>query len=189
MGPKTLRPAELLLSHTGPDTLAVLISRETALSASLAALPARKVRASPHLSIRVNAAWLEALPNIQEKLYFSCTRPQAGTTVLTYLPLSRTFTLERARAPLWEIREVPRVPPLAALRSVVARRLGIRADLVGVYTWHPPVFENALRMFILERMDRLGIHLGPHDVVTVSVASGPNGYVMNLEPIHAEGSP
>ena len=97
--------------------------------------------------------------------------------------------MERALAPLWEIREASRVPPLAALRSVVARRLGVRAELVGVYTWHPPAFENALRMFILERMDRLGIRLGPHDVVTVSVASGPNGYVMNLEPIRAEGHP
>ena len=137
----------------GTVPLTVLISRETTLSASLAELPARKVRASPHVSIRVNAAWLEALPNTQEKLYFSCTRPQADSTVLAYLPLSRTFTVERALAPLWEIREASRVPPLAALRSVVARRMGIRAELVGVYTWHPPAFENALRMFILERMD------------------------------------
>ncbi len=72
----------------GTVPLTVLISRKTTLSTSLAELPARKVRASPHVSIRVNAAWLEAPPNTQEKLYFSCTRPQADSTVLAYLPLS-----------------------------------------------------------------------------------------------------
>jgi hypothetical protein len=171
----------------GTVPLPVLISRETALAASLAALPAREIHSLPHLSIRVNAAWLEALPKTQEKLYFSCTRPQADTTVLAYLPRSRTFAREQALTPLWEIRDVSRVPPLAALRSQVARHLGVRDNLVGLYTWHPPVFENALRMFILERMDQLGISLGPHDGVTVSVASGPNGYVLNLEPIRAWG--
>ena len=170
----------------GSVSLPVLISRQAALAASLAALPARATHSLPRLSIRVNAAWLEALPKTQEKLYFSCTKPQPDTMVLAYLPRSRNFALERALTPLWEIRDVSRVPPLAALRSTIARRLGVRDDLVGVYTWHPPVFENALRMFILERMDQFGIRLGPQDLVTVSVASAPSGYVMKLEPIRAE---
>ena len=50
-----------------------------------------------------------------------------------------------------------------------------------------PVFENALRMFVLERMEQMGVQLGPRDLVTVRLASGPGGCVMNLEPIQVVG--
>jgi hypothetical protein len=56
---------------------------------------------------------------------------------------------------------------------------------VSLYTWHPPVLENALRMFVLARMEHLGVQLGPSDVVTVRFASGPDGCLMTLEPIQA----
>jgi hypothetical protein len=50
------------------------------------------------------------------------------------------------------------------------------------------VFEDALQMFVLERMQELRVHLGPRDVVTVRLASGSEGAVMNLEPIYEDGS-
>jgi len=57
---------------------------------------------------------------------------------------------------------------------------------VGLYTWHPPDLENALRMFVRTRMEQMGVHLGPRDMVTVRLASGTDGFVMNLEPLRAE---
>jgi len=48
------------------------------------------------------------------------------------------------------------------------------------------VFEDALRMFVLERMEELHVRLGPRDVVTVRLASGSEGAVMNLEPIRGD---
>ena len=48
---------------------------------------------------------------------------------------------------------------------------------------------DALRMFVLERMQELHVHLGPRDVVTVRLASGSEGAVMNLEPIREDASP
>jgi hypothetical protein len=142
----------------------------------------------PSLSIRVDADWLEVLPQTKEELYFSATRPQGDSEVLAYLPATRGFTLKRPLQPLWQIREGEQVPSLAALRSAAASRLGVSAELVGLYTWHPPVLENALRMFVLARMEHLGVQLGPSDVVTVRFASGPDGCLMSLEPIRAPES-
>jgi hypothetical protein len=177
-----------------PDALGTLplpqlIEREAALSASLAALPPGRRLALPRLSIRVDADWLEALPQTKEELYFSVTRPQEDSEVLAYLPATHSFTLKRPLRPLWQIREGERVPALAALRSAAARQLGVSPELVGLYTWHPPVLENALRMFVLARMEHLGLQLGPSDVVTVRFASGPDGCLMSLEPIRAAASP
>ncbi len=164
-----------------------LLERQAALAASLAALPANQRLALPQVSIRVNAEWLEALSQTQEKLYFSFTTPQADTGVLAYSPATHTFTLERPLRPLWQIRDGEQVPALAALRSAAARRLGVPPELVGLYTWHPPVLENALRMFVLARMQQMSVHLGPRDVVTVRLTSGRGGLVMNLEPVRAAG--
>ena len=177
-----------------PDALGTLplpqlIEDEAALAAGLAALPPGRRLALPRLSIRVNADWLEALPQTKEELYFSVTRPQEDSEVLAYLPATRSFTLKRALRPLWQIRDGEQVPALAALRLAAARQLGVSPELVGLYTWHPPVLENALRMFILARMEHLGLQLGPSDVVTVRFASGPDGCLMSLEPIRATGSP
>jgi len=80
------------------------------------------------------------------------------------------------------------VPALAVLRAAAARRMGASPELVGLYTWHPPELENALRMFVLARTEQIGTHLGPHDVVTVRLASGAGGFVMNLEPVPAVGT-
>ena len=173
-----------------PDALGTLplpqlIEHEAALSASLAALPLGRRLALPRLSIRVDADWLEALPQTKEELYFSVTRPQEDSEVLAYLPATHSFTLKRPLRPLWQIREGERVPALAALRTAAARQLGVSPELVGLYTWHPPVLENALRMFVLARMEHLGLQLGPSDVVTVRFASGPDGCLMSLEPIQA----
>jgi len=191
----TLIPGTSGTTHTGADALNPaqdalgtlklprLIQREAALAASLAALPADRRLALPTVSIRVNAEWLAALPQTQEKLYFSVATPQAGNEVLRYLPATHTFILERPLRPLWQIRDPERVAELVALRSAVARRLGVPPEIVGLYTWHPPLLENALRMFVLERMKQMGVRLGPRDVVTVRLASGPDGWVMNLEPI------
>jgi hypothetical protein len=96
--------------------------------------------------------------------------------------------LKRPLYPLWQIRESERVPTLVALRSVAARWLRVSPELVSLYTWHPPVLENALRMFVLARMEYLGVQLGPSDVVTVRFASGPDGCLMSLEPIRAAES-
>ena len=80
------------------------------------------------------------------------------------------------------------MPALAELRDEAGRWLGVSPELVGLYTWHPPVFEEALRMFVLERMQELRVHLGPRDIVTVRLAAGPRGTVMNLEPIRDDAS-
>jgi hypothetical protein len=175
---------------SAPETLGTLplprlLDRETALAAGFAALTPEQRLALPRVSIRVNAEWLEALPETQERLYFSLTTPLAGVPVLAYSPATQTFTLERPLRPLWQIRDGERVPSLAALRAAAARRLGASPELVGLYTWHPPELENALRMFVLARMEQMGVHLGPRDVVTVRLASGTGGFVMNLEPLRA----
>jgi hypothetical protein len=171
-----------------PDALGTLplprlIEDEAALAASLAALPSDRRLALPSLSIRVDAEWLEALPQTKEELYFSVTRPQGDSEVLAYLPATHGFTLKRPLQPLWQIREGEQVPALAALRSAAASRLGVPPEFVGLYTWHPPVLENALRMFVFARMQQMGVQLGPGDVVTVRFASGPDGCLMSLEPI------
>jgi len=160
-----------------------LIEDEAALAASLAALPPGRRLALPSISIRVDAEWLEALPQTKEELYFSVTRPQGNSEVLAYLPATHRLTLKRPLQPLWQIREGERVPALAALRSTAASRLGVSPELVGLYTWHPLVLENALRMFVLARMEQMRVQLGPSDVVTVRFASGPDGCLMSLEPI------
>ena len=165
-----------------------LIEDEAALAASLAALPPGRRLALPRLSIRVDAEWLEVLPQTKEELYFSVTRPQGNSEVLAYVPATHNFTLKRPLQPLWQIREGEQVPALAALRSAAASRLGVSPELVGLYTWHPPVLENALRMFVLARMEHMGVQLGPSDVVTVRFASGPDGCLMSLEPIRGAGS-
>jgi hypothetical protein len=172
----------------GTLPLPQLIEDEAALAAGLAALPPGQRLALPRVSIRVDAEWLEALPQTKEELYFSVTRPQEDSEVLAYLPATQSFTLKRPLRPLWQIREGERVPALAALRSAAARRLGVPPELVSLYTWHPLVLENALRMFVLERMKQMGMQLGPSDVVTVRFASGPGGCLMSLEPIRAGGS-
>ena len=176
-----------------PDALGTLplprlIEDEAALAASLAALPPGRRMALPSVSIRVDADWLEALPQTNEELYFSVTRPQGNSEVLAYLPATHSFTLKRLLQPLWQIREGERVPALAALRSAAARQLGVSPELVGLYTWHPPVLEDALRMFVLARMEHMGVQLGPSDVVTVRFASGPDGCLMSLEPIRGAES-
>ena len=160
-----------------------LLDRETTLAAGFAALTAEQRLALPQVSIRVNAEWLEALPQTQERLYFSLTTPQAAVAVLAYSPATQAFTWERPLRPLWQIRDGDRVPSLAGLRAAAARRLGASPELVGLYTWHPPDLENALRMFVRTRMEQMGVHLGPHDMVTVRLASGTDGFVMNLEPL------
>jgi hypothetical protein len=176
-----------------PDALGTLplprlIEDEAALAASLQALPPGRRLALPSLSIRVDAEWLEALPQTKEELYFSVTRPEGNSEVLAYLPATHSLTSKRPLQPLWQIREGERVPALAALRSAAASRLGVSPELVGLYTWHPLVLENALRMFVLARMEQMGVQLGPSDVVTVRFASGPGGCLMSLEPIRGAES-
>jgi hypothetical protein len=176
-----------------PDALGTLplprlIEDEAALAASLAALPPGRRLALPRLSIRVDAEWLEALPQTKEELYFSVTRPAGNSEVLAYLPATHGLTMKRPLQPLWQIREGERVPALAALRSAAASRLGVSPELVGLYTWHPLVLENALRMFVLARMEHMGVQLGPSDVVTVRFASGPDGCLMSLESIRGTES-
>ena len=172
----------------GALPLPQLIEREATLAAGLAALPPARRLALPRLSIRVDADWLEALPQTKEELYFSVTNPQEESEVLAYLPATHRLTLKRPLQPLWQIREGERVPALAALRSAAARQLGVSSELVGLYTWHPPVLENALRMFVLARLEHLGLQLGPSDVVTLRFASGPDGCLMTLEPLRANAS-
>ena len=169
----------------GTLPLVQLIAREATLAADLAALPPIRRSALPRLSIRVDADWLEALPQTKEELYFAVSRPQEDSEVLVYLPATHSFTLKRPLRPLWQVREGERVPALAELRSAAARQLGVSPELVGLYTWHPPVLENALRMFVLARMEHLAVQLSPSDVVTVRFASGPDGCLMSLEPIQA----
>jgi hypothetical protein len=173
----------------GTLPLPTLLRREAVLAASLEALPRRRRLALPRVSIRVDATWIEALPQTHEKLYFSFTVPQGDTRVLAYSAESKNFSIELALRPLWQIRDVDRVPALVFLRQAAARRLGVPPALVSLYTWHPPLFENALRMFVLERMEQLGIALDAADVVAVRVLSGPNGYVMRLDPVRAAGLP
>jgi hypothetical protein len=172
----------------GGAPLSQLIDAQDALAASLAALPSAARLGLPRVSIRVNAEWVEALPKTQERLYFSITTPEQDREVLAYLPDSHSFNLERPERPLWKIYDGDRVPALADLRVAAGRWLGVSPNLVSLYTWHPPVFEDAIRMFVLERMQELGVHLGPRDVVTVRLAAGPAGTVMNLEPLHEDAS-
>jgi hypothetical protein len=169
--------------------LAQLLEDQAGLAAGLAALPSAERLGLPRVSIRVNAEWLEALPKTQERLYFSITTPEADREVLAYVPGTHGFILEHPEHPLWQIYDGERVPALAELRAAAGRWLGVSPTLVGLYTWHPPVFEDALRMFVLERMQELRVHLGPRDVVTVRLASGSEGAVMNLEPIREDASP
>lgn len=178
------RPAPEAL---GALPLTQLLHNEAALAARLAALPSDQRLTLPRVYIRVNAEWFQALQQTQERLYFSLTTPGAESEVLAYLPGLNHFVLERPQRPLWQVRDGEQVPALAALRSAAARQLGAPASLVGIYTWHPPVLESALRMFVFERMRQLGVRLGPQDVVTVRFASGPAGAVMNLEPIRDGG--
>ena len=163
--------------------LSQLMENQETLAAGLEALPWAERLNLPRVSIRVNAEWIAALPKTQERLYFSVSAPQADREVLAYLPETHHFLLERPEHPLWQIHEAEQVPALAELRTAAARLLGVSPALVGLYTWHPPVLENALRMFVLERMQELHANLGPRDVVTVRLAAGANGAVMNLEPI------
>jgi hypothetical protein len=173
----------------GALPLPQLMEREAALAAGLSALPTSRRSALPRLSIRVDADWLEVLPQTKEELYFSVTTPQEDSEVLAYWPATHTFSLKRPLHPLWQVREGEQVPALAALRAAAAQQLGVSPELVGIYTWHPPVLENALRMFVLARMEHLGVQLGPSDVVTVRFTSGPDGCLMTLEPIRAAASP
>jgi hypothetical protein len=197
LAPDTVGPTRVTASDVpkaGPESLgglplSQLIEDQDGLAAALAALPSAERLSLPRVSIRVNAEWLEALPKTQERLYFSVTTPEADREVLAYLPDSHSFNLERPEQPLWQIHDGERVPALAELRAAAGRWLGVSATLVGLYTWHPPVFEDALRMFVLERMQELRVHLGPRDVVTVRLASGSEGAVMNLEPIREDASP
>lgn len=179
MGPESL----------GGLPLSQLLEDQDGLAAGLGALPSAQRLSLPRVSIRVNAEWLEALPKTQERLYFSLTTPEADREVLAYVPDTHSFNLERPERPLWQIHDGERVPALAELRAAAGRWLGVSPTLVGLYTWHPPVFEDALRMFVLERMQELRVHLGPRDVVTVRLASGSEGAVMNLEPIREDASP
>jgi len=105
-----------------PDALPLprLIEDEAALAASLEALSPGRRMALPRLSIRVDAEWLEALPQTKEELYFSTTKPQGDTEVLAYLPATRGFILKHPLQPLWQIHEAEQVPALAALRSAAA---------------------------------------------------------------------
>jgi hypothetical protein len=167
--------------------LSQLIEDQDGLAAGLAALPSVERLSLPRVSIRVNTEWLEALPKTQERLYFSITTPEADREVLAYVPDTHSFNLERPERPLWQIHDGERVPALAELRAAAGRWLGVSPTLVGLYTWHPPVFEDALRMFVLERMQELHVHWGPRDVVTVRLASGSEGAVMNLEPLREDG--
>ena len=177
-------------ARRAPESLGVLplselIEDEAGLAAGLAALPSVQRVNLPRVSIRVNAEWFQALSQTKERLYFSITAPEADGEVLAYVSDTRSFNMERAERPLWQIRDGERVPALAALRTAAGRWLGISPELVGIYTWHPPVLENALKMFVMERMQDLHVQLGPRDVVTVRLASGSEGAVMNLEPIRA----
>jgi hypothetical protein len=172
----------------GPESLgglplARLIEDQAGLAAGLAALPSAERLSLPRVSIRVNADWLAALPMTRERLYFSITPPETDREVLAYVPSTHSFSLERPERPLWQIHDAERVPAIEDLRAAAGHWLGVSPDLVGLYTWHPPVFENALRMFVLERMQELQVNLGPRDEVTVRLASGSGGTVMNLEPI------
>jgi hypothetical protein len=169
--------------------LSQLLEDEAGLAAGLAALPWAERLSLPRVSIRVNAEWLEALPKTQERLYFSITKPEADREVLAYVPNAHRFDLERPEQPLWQIHDGERVPALAELRASAARWLGVPPSLVGLYTWHPPVLEKALQMFVLQRMQELHVHLGPSDVVTVRLASDAVGAVMNLESLHQDASP
>ena len=172
----------------GGVPLAELIDDQAGLAAGLAALPSSERLSLPRVSIRVNAEWLNALPKTQERLYFSITTPEADREVLAYVPGTHSFILERPQQPLWQIHDGERVPALVELRAAAGRWLAVSPNLVCLYTWHPPEFEDALRMFVLERMQELRVHLGPRDVVTVRLASGSGGAVMNLEPIRADAS-
>lgn len=196
LAPDTAGPARVTardVPKIGPESLgglplSQLIEDQAGLAAGLAALPSAQRLSLPRVSIRVNAEWLEALPKTQERLYFSITTPEADREVLAYVPDTHSFNLERPERPLWQIHDGERVPALAELRAAAGRWLGVSPTLVGLYTWHPPVFENALRMFMLERIQELHVHLGPRDVVTVRLAAGSEGAVMNLEPIRGDGS-
>ncbi|MDR3675095.1 MAG: hypothetical protein P4N24_06365 [Acidobacteriota bacterium] len=170
----------------GGWSLSRLLEDQDVLAAGLAALPSAQRLGLPRVSIRVNAEWLEALPKTQERLYFSITTPEADQEVLAYVPGTHSFVLERPEHPLWQIHDGEQVPAIAELRAQAARWLDVSPNLVGLYTWHPPVFEDALRMFVLERMQELHTHLGPRDVVTVRLAAGSEGPVMNLEPIRED---
>jgi hypothetical protein len=195
--PETAAPTRAAAPDTPkavPESLGALPLRELladqeGLAASLAALPSAERRGLPRVSVRVNAEWLAALPKTQERLYFSITTPEADGEVLAYVPGSQSFNLERPERPLWRIYDGERVPALAELRAAAGRWLGVSPNLVGLYTWHPPVFEDALQMFVLERIQELHMHLGPRDVVTVRLASGSEGAIMNLEPIREDASP
>ena len=182
------RPAEAKANTGSPAVLGSLplnnlLREQTALAAQLASLSGSQRAALPQVWIRVNAEWFEALPQTNERLYFSLTRPSGDSEVLAYVSATRSFALEHPQRPLWQIQDGDSVAALANLRAAAARQLGSSASLVGVYTWHPPVLESALEMFVLQRMRQLGARLGPQDVVTIRLASGPSGWVMNLEPI------
>jgi hypothetical protein len=196
MVPEAASPTRITASDVpkiGPDSLGALplsqlIEDGAGLAAGLAALPSAQRLSLPRVSIRVNSEWFEALSKTQERLYFSITTPEADREVLAYVPDTHSFNLERPERPLWQIRDGERVPALAELRAAAGRWLGVSPTLVGLYTWHPPMLENALRMFVLERMRELHVHLGPRDLVTVRLAAGPEGAVMNLEPIPRDES-
>jgi hypothetical protein len=188
------RVAAADVPKTNPESLgglplSQLIEDQAILAAGLVALPSAERLSLPRVSIRVNAEWLAALPKTQERLYFSITTPEADREVLAYVPETHSFNLERPERSLWQIHDGERVPALAELRAAAGRWLGVSPALVGLYTWHPPVLENALQMFVLEQMQELHVHLGPRDVVTVRLASGSGGAVMNLEPIRQDASP
>jgi hypothetical protein len=192
--PVLSRVAAADVRKAGPESLgglplSQLIEDQAVLAAGLVALPSAERLSLPRVSIRVNAEWFAALPKTQERLYFSITPPDADREVLAYVPETHSFDLERPERPLWQIHDGDRVPALAELRAAAGRWLGVSPALVGLYTWHPPVLENALQMFVLERMQELHVHLGPRDVVTVRLASGSGGAVMNLEPIRHDASP
>jgi hypothetical protein len=188
--PETATPTRVAAPESlGGLPLAQLIEDQDGLAAGLAALPSGQRLSLPRVSIRVNAEWLEALPKTQERLYFSITTPEADREVLAYVPGTHSFNLERPERPLWQIHDGERVPALADLRAAAGRWLGVSPSLVGLYTWHPPVFEDALQMFVLERMQELHVHWGPRDVVTVRLASGAEGAVMDLEPLREDASP
>jgi hypothetical protein len=181
------RPPLDRTASLGVLPLEQLIRREPFLAAGLEALTRTQRSAMPAVSIRVNAEWLQVLPQTQEKLYFSVMTPQANDPVLAYSAASRSFTLEQPRRPLWRIRDVERVPALVVLRSAARRQLHVSPELIGLYTWHPPMFEDALQMFVVERLRDLGVELSSRDSITVSLVSAPAGYLMKLEAVRPAG--
>lgn len=170
-----------------PIPLQELVSNQGILAASFAALSLEERLAFPQVSILVNGDWVQALAESKEMLYFATITPRPDGRVLTYSASADQFTFQYPGSPLWRVERPESVPELERLRQAAGRRLQVNPDLIQIFTWHTPEFENALRALILRKIADAGLRVSEVGPITVRFRVTATGFVLEIEPLAPAG--